>query len=1230
MAVRRRDRHPIWQRTVLAVGVVAALASCADETHPPLDYPGVDASVAPTSTNAVCVPVRSAETEPARLAVMSKETSTIGAPVFTADLFNLFKSSCGGCHVEGGLGGFQVGPLDFADKVDGKVLERIRATNPKDVMPPASAGGKLASERSPGDPILELASLIDQWILAGRPRDLFYRAPEGEGSSSGYRLSESIGNRLTNLGTCIPSPRAFGIERPKGEQLDAYFEKLEKSPPGTGTPAQRVGLPEKLASTDLFTLDSEALAKSGVVSYAPAYPLWSDNARKMRYLRLPYGTSIHFNSKSQEFEIPENSRLYKTFLKRVVDLDGVERYRKLETRLIVARSDGRNADGTAQPRALFGTYAWNDDETEATLVTDPLRNAEPFRDRLITYVTDEPLAQSVRDTNPRNLAYALEDAGAIRRYAIPGSDRCVQCHMGSPTKNFALGLTPLQMRRRPEGEGGVIEATGPDELTQLDRLISYGVVTGLESSAEVAPLEASQLPRTSRNRYELDAQGYVLGNCSHCHNPRGYPSVANPSLAPVLNFLPSDVGGLFQFPLDRSSPRIRRGLGGAIEVPYVSPSLIDFPSSVSTAFWTPKWDISDPKNPNILLAPWRSLIYRNVDTPFTYSDDLALFPHMPMNTPGFDCRAASILGDWMVSIPSVRKNLAIPELAVRTDGQTAGGATGQPGDAVDESAQPYVEILRDDVRYEAAVEQAELRLATYHGLHQGSGAAPSPSRYGFCPDTSDIVDPEVLRDPKRHPVPVDSPRGVIQGEPPTVVMRPDGVPDRAHWVVTDLSEVPGDWTPRRPDWESVLMHGDFPPITGTGPEHDLALERQVAEKRVVAALSSLRISPALRAFATTKVPFGLWLRKPNCTFGQIATVASVDPSSTRWLHDARPAPPPDAPVYSVAPGGAVFGMICINCHGPRADSRGRQAENLMIMTGGEARVADLRDGLFGPTAHPGENRERVFGPASPDSSLEGAHYMAWMALGGTQRTIPQSILAIVGNTEVLGVARPLSPPKDANMLSTAKELCGNVLAPSTPTNSLTFHPESGGYDHLPPLIWANGDADLWTRLCSFDNLPPLRAIYVNWAAETVDLKIRASYGLRSSFDLYPQDGYPSSADVGNDHGDIVQGIASDNLTPWCLRAPADATLRAKATAYAAAHPMGGRPLPICPDAIVPPSGDAPAAGDHHLRGDELEAWATRGAVNAGIAVYLYLEQLTKSGTAPDPRYDQCELLPVGQ
>ena len=668
--------------------------------------------------------------------------------------------------------------------------------------------------------------------------------------------------------------------------------------------------------------------------------------------------------------MPPNTRFYKTFLRKVIEKDGSEHYRKMETRVIVARPDLEHEDGSIEQTALFGTYAWNEDETQAVLVTDPLRNGEPFRDRLITYVTDEIKAQQVRDSKPRNVQTALQKAAATRRYAIPGSERCIQCHMGSPTKNFVLGFTPLQVNRRQVGEGGVIEPSGADELTQLQRLIDYGVITGMDSPADVTPLELSEGDRPPRNDYELKAQGYLLGNCSHCHNPRGFPSRTSPQLVDLLNFLPGPTGGVFQFPLERVSPRISRGYGGSVPMPYITPSLMDYPSEVKQTGLVPKWLAPEngPTYPGwIIFAPWRSVIYRNVDTPFAYADDLALFPHMPMNTAGYDCRAPRILGDWMVSIPAKRLphdpnylELVVPGSDTNYPIQLPDGGLDR---GVDSRPQPYVEVKSTDSDYEQARIDAEKRLVSYHEGMAMEPGGPAYSRYNFCPDTSDIIDPGVKSGDKSHQIPVDDNHGIYVGD--KLIMPPDGVPDRAHWVITDLTEPTGAWLPRRSDWRDILVDHDWSVLTGDAS--DKAAVKQVVEMLTVDKDPSnlpdaehpgrvgIALSQKLKDFATKDMPFGIWQnKKDSCAFpSSVPTVASL-PEDQRlpWMEGKRGGrtPPADSPLYMERPGAAVFNMICINCHGPNADSKGRQADTLTTMTGGDARVANFRNGLFGPIA----------------------------------------------------------------------------------------------------------------------------------------------------------------------------------------------------------------------------------------------------------------------------------------
>jgi len=66
------------------------------------------------------------------------------------------------------------------------------------------------------------------------------------------------------------------------------------------------------------------------------------------------------------------------------------------------------------------------------------------------------------------------------------------------------------------------------------------------------------------------------------------------------------------------------------------------------------------------------------------------------------------------------------------------------------------------------------------------------------------------------------------------------------------------------------------------------------------------------------------------------------------------------------PGGNVYRHDFINCHGPKMDSKGRQADTTQQLTGGGSRVANFMTGLFGPLGSPGSARAAPdgFGPWS--------------------------------------------------------------------------------------------------------------------------------------------------------------------------------------------------------------------------------------------------------------------------
>jgi hypothetical protein len=335
----------------------------------------------------------------------------------------------------------------------------------------------------------------------------------------------------------------------------------------------------------------------------------------------------------------------------------------------------------------------------------------------------------------------------------------------------------------------------------------------------------------------------------------------------------------------------------------------------------------------------------------------------------------------------------------------------------------------------------------------------------------------------------------------------------------------------------------------------------------------------------------------------------------------------NAPVYAEYPGAAVFNMVCINCHGAKADSLGRQASTLQTMTGGEARVANLRDGLFGPADDPGGNRKAVFqdyvanGVAVDDW---GARYMAWMALGGTTKIIPQTILNVVATTPVMGIPRKLAV-NSANMLGAVQDLCSMFAGATVPS---IFAPPDFGKPWDASLVWdavmrgshgvlltTNGDAELWARLCSLDNPTPVAALIANVSGDAKSI-------LSFDFEYHSAGLYPAGVPVGNDRGLVDDGgVNADNLVPWCIKVPDTGTLTQEQVDYATSYLQSvktsdGKSLPMCPPGLFSING--------------VGNWATRGAINGGLAVFLYLNEVVANKYTPVPPFDQCEALTYAQ
>lgn len=212
---------------------------------------------------------------------------------------------------------------------------------------------------------------------------------------------------------------------------------------------------------------------SGTIPYRLNTPLFSDNAVKLRFLRLPQGASVRYND-SSVFDLPVGTALVKTFA-FPNDARHPEKGRRLiETRVLLRDEAGW--------RGL--TYVWDEAQSDAFL-------------------------DVAGDT--REVSYTDEE-GRRRKHAyqIPNLNQCKGCH------NLAERMTPIGPSARQLS--GPLSADGKGR-SQLEDWAQAGMLTGLPAHDQLPPAIVWNDPSTGT--LEQRARLWLDINCAHCHRPQG-------------------------------------------------------------------------------------------------------------------------------------------------------------------------------------------------------------------------------------------------------------------------------------------------------------------------------------------------------------------------------------------------------------------------------------------------------------------------------------------------------------------------------------------------------------------------------------------------------------------------------------------------------------------------------------------------------------------------------------
>ena len=232
--------------------------------------------------------------------------------------------------------------------------------------------------------------------------------------------------------------------------------------------------PEKLSEWKIYKGNLSLLQPAkGVIPYALNTPLFSDYAEKLRFIRLPEGSSINYSAPGV-LEFPEGTLLVKNFYYSADNRKPGINKNIIETRLLVKNNSGW--------KAL--TYIWNDEQTEAFLEI-------AGDEKMVSFINKEGIKQDIR-------------------YVIPNQNQCKGCH-NSNDQLMPIGPSVSQLN------GDYHYSTGT--MNQLVYWKQQGVLHNLP--------EKTAIPRTavwndpSSGSLNDRARAYLAINCSHCHRREG-------------------------------------------------------------------------------------------------------------------------------------------------------------------------------------------------------------------------------------------------------------------------------------------------------------------------------------------------------------------------------------------------------------------------------------------------------------------------------------------------------------------------------------------------------------------------------------------------------------------------------------------------------------------------------------------------------------------------------------
>ncbi|MFK7783187.1 hypothetical protein [Psychroserpens sp.] len=209
---------------------------------------------------------------------------------------------------------------------------------------------------------------------------------------------------------------------------------------------------------------------SGVIPYEPISTLFTDYAKKKRFVWMPSDVQATYTADNTFLNFPVGTILIKTFYYNTVQPDNTTRI--IETRLMLRKSDNW----------YFADYIWNDDQTEATFSLEG---------------------------SFTNIDFLENGVAKTAEYRIPSEVECATCHK-SQNNFIPIGLKPQNLNNLYVYADGI--------QNQLERLISEGY---LEDNLPTT-INTVVNWKDETQPIDLRVRSYIDVNCAHCHTELAY------------------------------------------------------------------------------------------------------------------------------------------------------------------------------------------------------------------------------------------------------------------------------------------------------------------------------------------------------------------------------------------------------------------------------------------------------------------------------------------------------------------------------------------------------------------------------------------------------------------------------------------------------------------------------------------------------------------------------------